>query len=419
MNLKFSIKDSYREFLILLLCFLAIFSLNLIYEYKKYQNFKLTKHLLLKNNIIISSYQKTNKKGKKYQVFKIKNSDFVFYTTSFKDLNLSKNDIINLRIITKNINFKDYLSKNFFVPSYDFHKTNTQKENILVEYFLNQHQNEKIKEFYGALFFAKNVSSELRNDVNFYNIAHLIAISGYHLGLLFSFCFLIFAPLYTFFHKRYFPYRSLKLDISIFAFLLLILYIFLIDFSPSYIRALCMSIFAFYLFSKNIKILSFKFLFLSVILCISLFPNLLFSVGFLFSSLGVFYIYLYLHHFKDNFSKNYIHIIFINFWTFLAMMIPVLYFFPLISFQQFLGIPLSILFALFYPISLLLHLLSYGDVLDEILLALFDFKLNSILLHIPLEIYLIYIFLSFMAIFHRYLALFVISLGFIPFIFLI
>lgn len=180
-----------------------------------------------------------------------------------------------------------------------------------------------------------------------------------------------------------------------------------------------MSIFAFYLFSKNIKILSFKFLFLSVILCISLFPNLLFSVGFLFSSLGVFYIYLYLHHFKDNFSKNYIHIIFINFWTFLAMMIPVLYFFPLISFQQFLGIPLSILFALFYPISLLLHLLSYGDVLDEILLALFDFKLNSILLHIPLEIYLIYIFLSFMAIFHRYLALFVISLGFIPFIFLI
>ncbi|EAJ6152550.1 ComEC/Rec2 family competence protein, partial [Campylobacter lari] len=42
MNLKFSIKDSYREFLILLLCFLAIFSLNLTYEYKKYQNFKLT-----------------------------------------------------------------------------------------------------------------------------------------------------------------------------------------------------------------------------------------------------------------------------------------------------------------------------------------------------------------------------------------
>ncbi|EAK3647076.1 ComEC/Rec2 family competence protein, partial [Campylobacter lari] len=70
MNLKFSIKGSYREFFILFLCFLAIFTLNIIYEYKKYQNFKLTKHLLLKDNIVLSSYEKTNKKGKKYQVLK-------------------------------------------------------------------------------------------------------------------------------------------------------------------------------------------------------------------------------------------------------------------------------------------------------------------------------------------------------------
>ncbi|EAL5650247.1 ComEC/Rec2 family competence protein, partial [Campylobacter lari] len=47
MSLKFSIKETYREFFILFLCFLAIFTLNIIYEYKKYQNFKLTKHLLL------------------------------------------------------------------------------------------------------------------------------------------------------------------------------------------------------------------------------------------------------------------------------------------------------------------------------------------------------------------------------------
>ncbi|EKP0409124.1 ComEC/Rec2 family competence protein, partial [Campylobacter lari] len=72
MSLKFSIKETYREFFILFLCFLAIFTLNIIYEYKKYQNFKLTKHLLLKDNIVLSSYEKTNKKGKKYQVLKLK-----------------------------------------------------------------------------------------------------------------------------------------------------------------------------------------------------------------------------------------------------------------------------------------------------------------------------------------------------------
>lgn len=58
------------------------------------------------------------------------------------------------------------------MPSYDFNKTKTQKENTLIKYFLNQHHNEKVKEFYRALFFAKNVSSELRNDVNF-TILHI------------------------------------------------------------------------------------------------------------------------------------------------------------------------------------------------------------------------------------------------------
>lgn len=362
--------------------------------------------------------KKLIKKVKKYQVLKLKNSDFIFYTTSFKDLNLSKNDVINLRIITKNINFKDYLSKSFYAPSYDFNKTKTQKENTLIRYFLNQHHNEKIKEFYGALFFAKNVSSELRNDVNFYNIAHLIAISGYHLGLLFSFCFLIFAPLYAFFHKRYFPYRSLKLDISIFAFSLLIFYIFLIDFSPSYTRALLMSLFAFYLFSKNIKIFSFKFLFLSITFCISIFPKLLFSVGFLFSILGVFYIYLYLHHFKDQFS-NFTHVFLLNIWTFLAMIIPVLYFFPLLSFQQFLAIPLSLAFIIFYPLVLILHIFSYGNLLDLYFMHFFEFKMHAINLSIPFVFYFIYLILSLIAIFNKYLALFVVSLGLIPFIFLI
>ncbi|RKO64871.1 competence protein [Campylobacter sp. P255] len=418
MIFQFSIKHPYREFLILLSCFLIIFSLNLIYEYKKYQNFKLSKHLLLKDNTVLSYYPKSNKKGKKYHVIKLKNSEFIFYTTSFKDLNLSQNDTIHLRIITKNISFKEYLSKSFFAPSYGWIKSQNKKEKAIVEYFLHQHTNEKIKEFYGALFFAKGISNELRNDVNFYNIAHLIAISGYHLGLLFGFCFFILAPLYAFFHKRYFPYRSLKLDLSIIAFSLLFLYAFLIDFSPSYIRALLMSLFAFYLYSKHIKILSFKFLFLSVAFCVSIFPKLLFSIGFLFSILGVFYIYLYFHHFKSYFS-NFTHAVLINIWTFLAMIIPVLYFFPLLSFQQFLAIPLSLAFIVFYPLSLLLHVFSYGNLLDILLLYFFEFKMPSVNFPISSTYYIVYLVLSLMSIFSRYLALFVVSLGFIPFVFLI
>lgn len=417
MNLKFSYH--YREFFILFLCFLAIFLLNIFYEYKNYQNFKLTKHLHLKDNIILSSYTKENKYGKKYQVLKLKNSNFNFYTISYKNLTFDKNKTLSLRIITKDISFKNYLSKSFFAPSYDFNQTSyVQNQNTIINYFLNQHTNEKIKEFYGALFFAKSISKDLRQDVNFYGIAHLIAISGYHLGLLFSFCFVVFAPLYAFFQKRYFPYRSLKLDLSVFAFVLLIAYMYLIDFTPSYTRALCMALFGFYLYSKNVKILSFKFLVLSIVLCISLFPKLLFSVGFLFSVLGVFYIYLYLHHFKNKFS-NLTHIIFLNFWTFLAMIIPILYFFPLLSLQQFLAIPLSILFIIFYPMVLLLHIFNYGNLLDFYLLDFFNIKFHSINFKISFWVYMGYLFLSLLSIFNRYLALFVISLGFVPFVFLL
>ncbi|MBF7045758.1 ComEC/Rec2 family competence protein [Campylobacter volucris] len=417
MNLKFSYH--YREFFILFLCFLAIFLLNIFYEYKNYQNFKLTKHLYLKDNIVLSSYTKENKYGKKYQVLKLKNSNFNFYTISYKNLTFDKNKTLSLRIITKDISFKNYLSKSFFAPSYDFNQTSfIQNQNTIINYFLNQHTNEKIKEFYGALFFAKAISKDLRQDVNFYGIAHLIAISGYHLGLLFSFCFVIFAPLYAFFQKRYFPYRSLKLDLSVFAFVLLIAYMYLIDFTPSYTRALCMALFGFYLYSKNVKFLSFKFLVLSIVLCISLFPKLLFSVGFLFSALGVFYIYLYLHHFKNKFS-NLTHIIFLNFWTFLAMIIPVLYFFPLLSLQQFLAIPLSILFIIFYPMVLLLHIFNYGNLLDFYLLDFFNIKFHSINFKISFWVYIGYLFLSLLSIFNRYLALFVISLGFVPFVFLL
>lgn len=52
-----------------------------------------------------------------------------------------------------------------------------------------------------------------------------------------------------------------------------------------------MLLWGFYLISKNIKLISFVNLFLSICICIALFPRLLFSVGFLFSILGVFYIF--------------------------------------------------------------------------------------------------------------------------------
>ncbi|EOI3048047.1 ComEC/Rec2 family competence protein, partial [Campylobacter jejuni] len=295
MSLWNSFSYSFKEFHYLFFSVVVIFIFNILLEYNNFLNFKNQKHYLIDNALLTHQYIKYNKKNKKYWVLKLQTENFTFYTTSFKDLNLSKNQFLSLRIITHNINFKNYLSKSFYAPSYDFEKLKEKEYNPIISYFLNQHTNEKIKEFYGALFFALPISLELRNDVNYYGIAHLIAISGYHIGLLFSLIFFILAPIYSFFQKRYFPYRNLRLDLSILIFALLLAYACLIGFVPSFVRSLIMAFWVFYLLCKNIKIINFVTLFCSILLCISLYPRLLFSIGFLFSILGVFYIFLYMH----------------------------------------------------------------------------------------------------------------------------
>lgn len=407
-----------KEFRYLFLSGFIVFVFNIFLEYNHFLTLKEQKHKLIENALLLQYYPKHNKNNKKYWVLKLKTKDFVLYSTSFKDLNLSKNQLLNLKIITSNISFKDYLKKSFYAPSYGFEISGYFKNNAIVSYFLHQHTNEKVQEFYGALFFALPISSELRKDVNHYGIAHLIAISGYHIALLFTLVFFILTPLYSFFQKRYFPYRNLRLDLSVFIFILLFAYAYLIGFVPSYVRSLIMALWAFYLLCKNIKILSFFTLFISIYLCIALYPRLLLSVGFLFSCLGVFYIFLYLHHFSK-FFHNLLNIVLLNIWTFFCMIIPVLYFFPLISYQQFLAIILSGIFIIFYPLVLCLHFVAYGNLLDPVLIDFLNLKFYAIDIKIPTWILIFYLALSFIAMRYKILALLCVFANFIPFVLIV
>ncbi len=406
-----------KDFIFLFFACLSVFIFNLGVEFKNYLEFKESKHHFIENASLLQISTKTNKNGKKYFVLKLKSKDFSFYTTSYKDLNLSTNSSLDLWIISKDLGFKDYLAKSFYVPSYSIKIKQNKEEKALVSYFLNQHEEGKIKEFYGALFFAKSVSKELRNDVNHYGIAHLIAISGYHIGLLFTLVFFILAPLYSFFQKRFFPYRNLKLDLSVLIFAFLVLYGYFIGFVPSFVRSLIMAFFGFYLLSKNIKILSFTSLFFSICIAISFFPQLLFSVGFLFSVLGVFYIFLYLHHFAKYFNA-FLNVLFLNFWTFFAMVLPVLYFFPLISYQQILGVFLSIIFVAFYPLVLFLHIINCGAVLDEVLLEFFEIKFYSSIIKLDSWLFFAYLALSLLSIRFAILALFCVLSNLLAFAFI-
>ncbi|MCX2682542.1 ComEC/Rec2 family competence protein [Campylobacter sp. MIT 21-1685] len=408
-----------KEFSFFFALCLIVFIFNLSLEYKDYLAFKQNKHQHIENAKVLGFWTKTNKQGKTYWVLKFQTKNFDFYTTSYKEPQLIKNQRVALRILTSNIHFKDYLSKSFYTPSYDIRtlQENPQK-NALIEYFLNQHQNEKIREFYGALFFALGISKELRNDVSHYGISHLIAISGYHIGFLFACIFFLFTPVYSFFQKHYFPYRNAKLDLTVIIFCLLFAYASLLGFTPSFVRSLAMALWVFYLISKNIKILNFLTLLMSLCICIALYPRLLFSLGFLFSTMGVFFIFLYLHHFRKYFNTT-AHIFFLNIWTFFAMTIPVLHFFPLLSYQQFFSIIINLVFAVFYPLVLFLHLIQQGGIFDSFLLYFFSIKLKSIDFYIPLWIFFLYTVCSLISIRFRLLALFCVFANCISFIWLL
>ena len=408
----------YKEFFILFFFCIFVFCFSLFYEYMSFLNFKESKHRYLEDVLVLQSYEKKKKKGRAYTVLKLSYDDFSFYTSTYKDNNISRYDKLNLRVINTNVSFKDYLSKNFYMPSYDINLSeNTYNENFIISYFLSQHKDEKIKEFYGALFFALPISLELRTDVNYYGIAHLIAISGYHIGLIFSLCFFLLCPLYSFFQKRYFPYRNLKFDLSVLIFSFLLAYAYLIGFVPSYIRSLVMALFAFYLLAKNINLLNYSTLFFAILICISLFPQLLFSVGFFFSIYGVFFIFLYMNHFSKFFS-NFINVILLNLWTFFAMITPVLYFFPLVSLQQLLCIPLSVVFVVFYPFVLFLHIVDFGYLLDTLLSYFFSIKFYAKDINVNFYIFISYILLSLLSIRFASLSLFLVFVNILPFILL-
>ncbi|MBZ7996776.1 hypothetical protein AVCANL279_05505 [Campylobacter canadensis] len=151
-------------------------------------------------------------------------------------------------------------------------------------------------------------------------------------------------------------------------------------------------------------------------ICISLNPSFLFNIGFFFSCLGVFYIFLFLHHFK---FKSLLNALYFESFVFLAMIIPVLYFFPLISFQQFLAILITPLFVVFYPLVLFLHIINCGALFDGYLLKFLAFKMAGDYFHLEFKYFILYLILSFLAIFNKHLLIIISIINILCFIVLL
>lgn len=391
---------SKREIALFTGVMLLLFALHLFWRYQSFERFSAHKFYHT-DATVLNHYQKSKPSGKRYQVLKLKSADgAVFYTTNYGDLKDLKGWRVRLGVITEGIGFRDYLHT-FYAPTYDiriFEKESGVKA-WLRRKIEAQHADSALRELFVALFLGEPISKALRADVSKLGISHLIAISGFHLGVLFGIFYFLLRYPYHWLQDRYFPYRNMRLDLTMVILAILAGYLWMLGFIPSLLRSFVMLVYGFLLFHRHFKILSFEVLFVTVLTILALFPEFLFSIGFWFSVSGVFYIYLFLHHYSH--LRAWQMVVLLNIWVYL-MMIPVVHtFFGTFSFLQLASPLLSVLFGLFYPLEMALHLVGQGDLLDPLIAKLLHAKAEIYQFTTPRWYLILFLILSLSAIRYR------------------
>jgi len=363
--------DSKREFFLFLGLIFLIFCINISYKYHIYKQIK-SKPIYQTTAKVINQYIKT-KHNRSFLVLKLRAKEgFVFYTTSREDLKDLYGDTLLLKFKTKKFRFID-MFKPTYIFAYDFRviKKDRLKKKLLQK-IATQHDNNITKELFQALFLAKPISKELREKVSNLGISHLIAISGFHLGVLFFVLYLLLEKPYKFLQDRFFPYRNRKFDLTVLIIFLLFGYLYLLGFVPSLVRSYVMLVIGFFLYDRFVKIISFEVLLVAVLFILAFLPEFFFSIGFWFSVSGVFFIYLFLNYFSK--LKTWQIVLFLNIWVYF-MMLPIIHsVFDKFTLLQLFSPLLSIAFTIFYPLELFLHLIGEGGLLDSFILKLLDLK---------------------------------------------
>ena len=394
----------FSSFLVLLLL------VHLAFKYYTYQTF-ISKPFYYTYAKVITSYEKS-KEGRRYQVLKLRGEDgSVFYTTTHRKEGFS-NKILRLQMFpNKGISFKDYLGT-YYVKSRIKKVQNLPGtfKNTLLQKVASQHQNSALQSFYNAVFFATPIEKALRKKISMLGVSHLVALSGFHLGILWGLVYGLLLLVYRPIQQKFFPYRHALFDVGFVAMIFLGAYLWFVDFPPSLVRSYAMVLVGWLVLLAGMELLSFTFLVTIILILVVPFPNLLVSLSFWLSVAGVFYIFLLLQYTKTC-NKWVISLLFIPFGIFILMLPIVHTLFGVTTHYQLLSPLLSLLFIPFYPVAMLLHLLGMGDLFDAELIWLFSIPQDSQEKFLPLWAMFGYVALSFGAIWQRKLFYVVLSLA--------
>ncbi|GAA9213612.1 ComEC/Rec2 family competence protein [Helicobacter pylori] len=411
----FELLTTPKEYLVCGVILSLLLAINLYLEYLNYQKLDFSKPTSLNAQILLQ-YPKT-KDQKTYFVLKLQSKGMIFYSTIKEPLKNLQYRYAQFFGKIKPCSFLESLKSCFF-QTYSFSLTRKQDSKSHVRHLIDSaHSSALVGNLYRALFIGDSLNKDLRDRANALGINHLLAISGFHLGILSASVYFLFSLFYTPLQKRYFPYRNAFYDIGVLVWVFLLGYLLLLDFLPSFFRAFLMGLLGFLACFFGVRLLSFKLLTLACCIAIALLPKLLFSVGFLLSVCGVWYIFLFLKHtqifFKtSSFLMRSFQVISLSALIFLNMLIIAHAFFPMFSPYQLFSIPLGLIFVVFFPLSLFLHAVGLGSLLDSILNM--PLTIPTISVFSPLWLLGVHLFLTILSarFFKVYLSMNVLSTGF-------
>jgi len=347
-----------KTFLWFALILLALISIRLTFLYTTYQEF-VSKPFYYTTATVLTSYEKT-KNNKRYIVLKLKSDDgFTFYTTSHKKDDFSHKRLRVQIFPNKSIGFIDYLGT-FYVKSKikDEEKLPATFKDTLLNKISLQHSDRSITSFYNAIFFATPLDKILRDKIALLGVSHLVALSGFHLGILWGLVYGLLLLAYRPFQQKYFPYRHAFFDVGVVAMSMLGVYVWFVGAPPSLLRSFAMVFVGWAVLLLGMELLSFTFLASVFLLLGALFPSLLVSLSFWLSVAGVFYIFLLLQYTK-HLNKWLISLVILPFGIFVLMLPIVHIWFEVTSAYQLLSPLLSIVFIPFYPLVMVLHSLGW------------------------------------------------------------
>jgi competence protein ComEC len=348
---------------------LIIASLSLSYEYYQFTKFKTFDDPLIHASVVDQEVRQIGEQPRTSMKLRLENGASVRCVMSPYLRDLRGRDVL-IELQVAKVSFLDYL-KGFRTRGVimEVYPSLSLKERWY-RTIASHHSDQWMKELYGALFVATPMSQEFQTLVGAMGLSAALSISGYHFGILSLIAYFFLRRPYRWMQNRYFPYRHGNRDLFWIVALFLFSYLAILEFNPAMVRSYGMIMVGYWLYDRGIKIVSFQTLLIAVGLLLAFFPRLFFSLSFWFSSFGVLSIFVFIRYYEH--WKPWQIFLALNVWCYLVLLPISLAIFGTFSWAHVGSIPINLVFNLYYPSVLVLHLTPWGDLFDPYLRQMFE-----------------------------------------------